>query len=465
MTWDFAETDPFNPAGASWVSGIEDVPCAFEQLANIKLVGTVIRGSAMEMPIESGSIDAVVTDPPYYDNVPYADLSDFFYIWLRRTIGHLYREHFTPTVAPKKQEAIAEPARFGGDKEMAKKAYEAMMRQAFAEAWRVLKEDGHMSIVYAHKTTLGWATLIEALRKAGFIVTEAWPLDTERAGRLRAMDSAALASSITLVARKRIGAESGSYEEEVHPDLEKIVRERVDTLWRMGITGADLIIAAIGAFTRFARVEYANGEEVPAEKFLAEVEGVVLETLLEKIFGMVRSGVSAVDPASRFYVLWRYAYGVAELEAGEAIVFTMGQNVELDGSVGLSTGSRALLEKKKSKYRLRDFAERGRHEKLGLPNDLGEPAPLIDVLHRSLWLIEHKSRRLNSFFDEAHPDRERLRVVAQALAGAGLSGKGSGESSNLVSTTTSEQAALGKLLANWRVLVTENLFDAGGKNR
>ncbi|GIV85521.1 MAG: hypothetical protein KatS3mg052_2528 [Candidatus Roseilinea sp.] len=147
--------------------------------------------------------------------------------------------------------------------------------------------------------------------------------------RLRGMDSAALASSIFLVARKREGAEVGSYEDEVRPELEQIVRERVDSLWKMGIAGADLAIAAVGAglraFTRFARVEYANGEEVPAEKFLAEVEGVVLETLLEKIFGMAGSGVSTVDGPSRFYVLWRYAYKAAEMEAGEAIVFTYGQ--------------------------------------------------------------------------------------------------------------------------------------------
>jgi len=102
------------------------------------------------------------------------------------------------------------------------------------------------------------------------------------------MDSAALASSIFLVARKRKGASTGSYEDDVRPELERIVRERVETLWDLGIVGADLVIAAVGAglraFTRFERVEYANGEEVPAEKFLAEVEGVVLETLLEKIF-------------------------------------------------------------------------------------------------------------------------------------------------------------------------------------
>jgi putative DNA methylase len=312
---------------------------------------------------------------------------------------------------------------------------------------------------------------VDALRSAGFTVTEAWPLNTERKSRLRAMDSAALASSIFLVARKRDGAQTGSYEDEVRPELEHIVRERVDSLWKMGITGADLVIAAVGAglraFTRFSRVEYANGEEVPSEKFLAEVEGVVLETLLEKIFsGSVEServralgGVGTVDGATRFYILWRYTYGAAEMDAGEAIVFTYGQNVELDGQKGLSTGRHALVEKKKGKYRLRDFTERGEDEKLGLPQDGGAPAPLIDALHRILWLVENQPRSLNKFLDEAWPDRERLRLVAQALAGTALAGKKEDGAEHTVATTAAEQAALKKLVANWRALIDQRLAE------
>jgi putative DNA methylase len=287
------------------------------------------------------------------------------------------------------------------------------------------------------------------------------------------MDTAALASSIFLVARKREETGTGSYEDEVRPELDRIVRERVDTLWEMGITGADLVIAAVGAglraFTRFARVEYANGEGVPAEKFLAEVEGVVLETLMEKIFGGTgfpagdsQPGkavpLGTVDGPSRFYVLWRYTYKAAEMDAGEAIVFTYGQNVELDGPNGLSAGNRPLLEKKKGKYRLRDFTERGDDKKLGLPNtDSGHPAPLVDALHRILWLIENEPRSLNKFLDEARPDRERLRLIAHTLAGPALSGAKNGDQDHLVATTTSEQSALKKLVQNWRALIEQRL--------
>src|SRR5205809_5669587 len=146
---------------------------------------------------------------------------------------------------------------------------------------------------------MGWSTLVGALRRASFTVTEAWPLDTERPGRLRAQQSSALASSIFLVARKRDGSSTGNYEEQVRSELQEVVRERVDTLWQMGVSGADLVIACVGAglraFTCFARVEYANGEEVPAERFLTEVEAVVLDTVLEKLSKEARQKSTVTD--------------------------------------------------------------------------------------------------------------------------------------------------------------------------
>jgi len=516
MVWDFAEQVLYSGIGGSWQSQVSRTLEALNDTWHVPRSATLTRGSATALAWPDSSFDAVITDPPYYDNVPYADISDFFYVWLKRTVGHLYPEHFATEVTPKKSEAVADANRHGGSKDKARRAYEEMMVQSFAEAHRVLKPGGQMVVVYAHKTTLGWSTLVDALRQAGFTVTEAWPLNTEMGARLRAMESAALASSIFLVARKRgsgslpdddhdkqpasdslagcptgsyeeqlqpelernlrasdslAGCPTGSYEQEVRPELERIVRERVDSLWKMGISGADLVIAAVGAglraFTRFARVEYANGEEVPTEKFLAEVEGVVLETLLEKIFGTASSGVATVDGPTRFYVLWRYTYGAGQVDAGEAIVFSYGQPVELDGPDGLSVGraaSPALLEKKKGKYRLRDFTERGHHEKLGLPvggaadpSAGWQPAPLIDVLHRILWLIENRPRELNDFLEQARPDRERLRLVANALAGPALSGKTEEEAATLLTTTAPEQAALKKLIQNWHNLIERQL--------
>jgi putative DNA methylase len=459
VTWDFCETNPFNPFGASWVAISDDVPAAIE-MCTLSSPGDayVTRGSATQLSLDDESIDVVVTDPPYYDNVAYANVSDFFYVWLKRSIGFLHPEHFAGETTPKKAEAIADASRHEGGKQRAREAYQAMMAAAFREAHRVLKEDGQMCVVYAHKTTLGWSALVDALRSTGFVVTEAWPIETEKPGRLRDQNSASLASSIFLSTRKRERGHVGSYEQAARPELHQIVQERVSTLWALGVTGADLVIAAVGAglraFTSYDRVEYANGDEVSTEQFLAEVEAAVLETLLEKIFGYAGLSVGAVDGATRFYTLWRYAYGISELDAGEAIVFTYSQPVELDGPNGLSAGTRPLVGKKATKYRLLDFSERGANEKLGLSDGAGRAAPLIDILHRVLWLSENDPRHIATFLDEAQPDLEQLRVIAQALAGAGLKGGADADGGNILVTTSAEQSALSKLTAgpNWRSL-------------
>jgi putative DNA methylase len=456
MMWDFPEAFPFSFGPGSLQSVLSSSVAVARQVASVTNPGKCTRGSATELPFDDAFFDAVITDPPYYDNESYSELSDVCYVWLRPTIGFLYPEHFAGQLTPKKKECVAAAYRQGG-KTAAKTFYEDTLFKSLEQAHRVTKAGGILVMVYAHKTTLGWSTLVDAIRRAGYEVSEAWPLDTEQKSRVAHQGDAALASSIFLVARKRDGAKTGNYEH-VRPELEEIVRERVETLWDMGISGADLVIACVGAglraFTRFARVEHANGEEVPAERFLTEVETVVLETILARLSKEVgakgsRYSLAGLDSATRFYVLWRYTYGAAELEAGEAIIFANGTHVELDGPHGLSAGADAVLEKKKSKYRLRDFTERGDDEDMGLPEkQTGVSAPLVDTLHRLLWLLEHKPPRIPEFLGDCGVSSEQLRLVAQALGGPALKG---GEMAEV--SPTAEQSALGKLLANWNAVV------------
>jgi putative DNA methylase len=458
MVWDYAETNPFYLKAASWPVCLDIVVEELETLSDQRMSRAhVNRGSAINLPAEEGTFDAVITDPPYYDNVPYSSISDYFYVWLKRSIGHTFAEHFSGITTPKKNEIIADVRGHHGDRAKANSKYEALMEASFREAFRVLKPQAPLVVVYAHKTTLGWATLVEGLRRSGFSVTEAWPLDTENVSRMRAKESAALASSIFLVGRKREGNATGSYETDVQPELAAIVRERVETLWDQGVSGADLVIACVGAglraFTRFARVEYANGDEVPAERFLAEVETVVLESILGRLSKEVggnggKTSLAGVDPATRFYTLWRYTYRGAELDAGEAIIFANGTHVELDGSSGLSSGAHALVEKMKGKYRLRDYKERGDDDRLGLPIEGGQATSLIDALHRTLWLMEQRPLKLAEYLREAEPNRDQMRLVAQALAGPALKG---GEMADI--SPTGEMAALAKLTSNWRSVI------------
>lgn len=424
------------------------------------LAAHVTRGPAQRLAYPADTFDAVITDPPYYDNISYAELADFFYVWFKRSLRQVFPDHCASQLTPKKEEIVAAAYRQGGSARSARRFYEDSLEMAWQEAARVLKPNGVFVCVYAHKTTLGWATLVESLRKAGFAIQEAWPLHSEMQARVSHQEDAALASSIFLVVRKRDEVVAGNFEEVVRPELERIVRERVETLWAMGISGADLVIACVGAglqaFTRFARVEYSNGDEVPAERFLAEVETVVLDRILARLStevsgktGEGRSSLAGIDPATRFYILWRYTYRWTELDAGEAIVFANGTHVELEGLGSLTHGSRALVEKNKNKYRLRDYADRGEDENLGMPDDSGG-APIIDRLHRTLWLMEKRPRLVSEFLRESGVNREHMRVVAQALAGPALKG---GDISDV--SPTSELAALARITANWRSVVED----------
>lgn len=462
MTWDFPEAFPFSSGPGSLQSALSSAVAVIRQTAQVSRPAICSRGSATELPFEDGFFDAVITDPPYYDNESYSELSDVFYVWLRPAIGFLYPEHFAGRLTPKKKECVAAAYRQGGKTE-ATKFYEETLFESLRQAHRVTKSGGILVMVYAHKTTLGWSTLVDAIRRAGYEVTEAWPLDTEQKSRVAHQGDAALASSIFLVARKREEARTGSYEQHVRGELANIVSERVETLWDLGISGADLVIASVGAglraFTRFGRIEYANGDEVPAARFLTEVETAVLETILGRLSKEVGSkgrgtSLAGLDAATRFYILWRYTYRSAELDAGEAIIFANGTHVELDGPHGLTNGPRALVEKKRGKYRLYDFTERGKNKDLGMPDDQ-QPAHLVDALHRTLWLMENRPLELADFLRKAQPNREQMRLVAQALAGPVLKG---GELADL--SPTGELAALAKLTANWRSVIEDTTVTA-----
>jgi putative DNA methylase len=465
MMWDYPELNIFGGGSGDAWSSLLFISAVIRQEGANRLPTKCVRGSATELPFDTGFFDAVITEPPYYDNESYSQLSDVCYVWLRPTVGFLYPEDFASPLTPKKKECVAAAyLQVGKDNRIkqaaAKTFYEDCLFQSLQQAHRVTKAGGILVMVYAHKTTLGWSTLVDAIRRSGYEVTEAWPLDTEAKARVAHQGDAALASSIFLVARKRdIASTVGNYESNVVPELANIVRERLDTLWEMGISGADLVIACVGAglqaFTRYTRVEYGNGEEVPAGRFLAEVETVVLEAILGKLSKTIGSkdgqtSLAGLDPATRFYILWRYTYGTAELESGEAIIFANGTHVELDGQRGLTQGSRALLQKKKSNYRLYDYTERGDDDALAKVSDGGAMAPAVDILHRLLWLIQNKPLKVSEFLKEAKPNIEQLRLVAQALAGPALKG---GELSNVSPTT--EQSALGQLLANWNAVMAD----------
>ncbi|MEV7018692.1 DUF1156 domain-containing protein [Streptomyces sp. NPDC093991] len=456
MVWDFYEANPFAGASGDVRKYLKETADLVERLATLPRPAKCVRGSAASLPLPSDSQDAVITDPPYYDNISYADLSDFFYVWLKRSVGFLYPTDLGGELTPKRNEAVVASYRHSGSKDAAREHYETLMERAFNEAHRVLKPGALLVCVYAHKTTSGWSSLVEALRRAGFTITEAWPLDTEMPERAVGRGTASLASSIFLVARKRASDAGVGSEAEVMAELNEIIKERRERLEQLGITGSDLVIATVGAglraLTRFERVEQDNGELLPAETFLEMVQTRVLDA----IFGSLAS----TDPITRYYVAAQYSYGYAAVPFDEANNLARMTGANLDGAGGLTTGPNPLVSKVKSTVVLRDFEDRGDDDRLGQPDTEGsgtialidmEPAvtpPLIDVAHAVLWRFEHRQAEIRPYLMSVNVDIVRLRDLIQTLAGRALRASTS-------ESKPREASAAERLLVSWKSIIGE----------
>ncbi len=409
MVWDYIELNPFSGSSGDFLGALEWVSlviqcCTLSSNRSAK----VFRGTATRLPLEDNSLDAIVTDPPYYDAVPYSDLSDFFYVWLKRTIGHLYPEHFRTPLTPKREEAVQNPVRHGGDNQKAKEFFEQMMSEAFREMHRVLKPSGEATIVFAHKSTEAWETLISALIKAGFQVEASWPMHTEMQTRLRARESAALASSTFLNCTKREGGGVGFFTD-VRREMQEAIRPQLQEFWEAGIRGADFFMSAIGpgleAYSRYDVVKRADGREVGVGEFLDEVRKIVLEFALEQVLGAKAMGM--VDGPTQFALLTLWAYG-SELPSDEARKLAQSAGVEL-----AELGS--LVEVKGEKTRLRTAKERARDKYLAQPGSDG--VAIVDALHRTLLLMREGKQAIADYLSEAgHLESETFWQVAQALA-------------------------------------------------
>ncbi len=225
--------------------------------------------------LDDESIDVVVMDPPYYDNVMYGELSDFFYVWLKRTAGYLYPELFRRPLTDKEHEAVANPARFKGQKgakDLAYRDYRDRMAGIFAECRRVLKPDGIMTLMFTHKGTHAWDALTSGLMEAGFIITASWPVNTEAEGSMHIKDKSAANSTIFLVCRPRTAAEEDEpvYWEDLEPQLRKAVRSRIADFEAAGIRGVDRYLSAFGpaleVFSRHWPVKRGTPKERPQNR-------------------------------------------------------------------------------------------------------------------------------------------------------------------------------------------------------
>ena len=410
MAWDYAELNLLSPIlTGTWESMHRQILRATESAIVALVPGTVTQSSATQLPHPDGYFDAVLTDPPYYDNVNYSVLSDFFYVWLKRTVGYLYPDLFSTPLTPKANEIISDRYRQGG-KQAAKEFFENNTKLAFQEICRVLKPSGVAVIVYAHKSTEGWETAINALLDSGLVVTGAWPLRTEMRSRLNANETAALASSIYIVARKMARQPTGFYNE-VREELRRHLDTKLHRLWEEGIGGADFFIAAIGSaievFGKYEQVMDYEGNVVRADRLLEDVRTIATDYAVRQI---LQNGFTGeVSNLTRLYVLWRWNYGEARVPFDEARKLAQSCGVDL----AREWGRRGFVRKEKEYVRLLGPQRRKLDD---LEKDDGRE--LVDVLHRVLLLWE-KGRReelVQVLATSSYGRSEAFYRVAQAVS-------------------------------------------------
>ena len=380
MVWDYAEVNPFSDATGNWESHLDWVTRCIKENSFGGLDANVRRGNAVQLSYEEGSVDALITDPPYYDSVCYANLSDFFYVWLKRTLVGAAHTNFTTPLTPKSAEIIQNLRHMGANQKKDQASYEAGMAKAVAEMRRVSRNDGIILIMFAHKSTSAWEAIISALVKAGLNPVASWPIHTEMKSGMVKKDKAMLASSITIVCRPRAASLADGFWDDVRKELQQVAKERLAFFWSQGIRGADFFISAIGpalsVFGKYERVTKLSGEEVTVGQFLDEVRGLVTNYALAKI--LKTTNTANIDPESRFYVVWKWSYGDAKVPADES--FKLAQALGMDTETMWDrTG---ILEKAGENVLAVPVAKRMKIKDLGEPTSDGSPASLIDVLHR-----------------------------------------------------------------------------------
>lgn len=421
--WSYAEMAPLIVGlGYDWVIGAVG-KCIEELVAlarpDTKLDGQLLRPAAVTPPsvtitckpgealdhIDDASVDVVVMDPPYYDNVMYAELSDFFYVWLKRTAGHVVPELFTRNLTDKDNEAVANPAKFAGQKgakALAGRDYQDRMARIFEECRRVLKPNGIMTLMFTHKATGAWDALTKGLMHAGFTITASWPINTEAEGSLHIKDKSAANSTIFLVCRPRLTAAPNSaqdYWEDVEPLVAGAVRTRVAEFQQAGIGGVDLYLACFGpALEEFSR-HWPLKRGTPRPKPEALKRRKQAEMFEEEWDPYAVTPEDALDAARREVKRWRLeqlthmkssdeldpltSFFVLAWDAFKAPVFPYDEALRLARAVGVDLDTQVvgvLMEKKASDLVMWDSSRRAAKGALG-PADGSRG--MIDALHHA----------------------------------------------------------------------------------
>lgn len=328
MTWDYAEGNPFSSSSGNWISCVDWVAMVLE-LINSKIVSKVQQLDATTT-ISKVSQPIISTDPPYYDNIGYADLSDFFYVWLRRSLSKIYPDLFSTLLTPKTPELVAIPYRFDNNKDKAQRFFEEGLNKVFIQLQAIQHPNYPLSIYYSFKqdettASTGWETMLEGLIRSGFVITGTWPMRTEMANRAVGQGTNALASSIVLVCRPRPANAPMATRRDFQRALDRELPEALRVLTSEQVAPVDLAQATIGpgmaVFSRYSKVIEADGEPMRVRTALQ-----LINRAIESFFAEMESDL---DSETRFCLAWYKQQGSTEGLYGEADVLAKAKNVSI----------------------------------------------------------------------------------------------------------------------------------------
>ena len=395
MVWDFVEVIPFSGSTGDYNGALEWVQKVCNSVSSGGLSpGHVVQASATDNPLPDDFADALITDPPYYDAVPYSYLSDFFYVWLRRSLATVHPDLFREAQAPKDAEIVVDRPHTLSNSNKDIVFYERELAKAFADARRVVKPGGIGTIVFASKTTSSWEAILQAVVDAGWIITGSWPIDTEREARVAAQGQARLASSVHLVCRPRENADGSIRNDDIGDwrdvlqELPKRIHEWMPRLAEEGVVGADAIFACLGPaleiYSQYSRVEKASGEEVSLRVYLEQVWAVVAKEALNMIFA--GADTSDFEADARLTAMWLWTLSTNKEDGPDAAIesentgddedsggstkLVGGFSLEFDAARKIAQGLGAHLDKLRSLVEVK-----------------GETARLLPVSERAVFLF------------------------------------------------------------------------------
>ncbi len=485
IVWDYCEVNPLSKTTGGFEGALDWVYRVTRHLTETGRSSTSPPSVELRSATQAtaDSFDLICTDPPYYAAIPYSDTMDLFHVWLRRTLRGLSEETdrvFSEPLGPKWDrdrddgELVDDASRFDGSRKASKKNYEDGMARSFGRFRNALRDDGRFVVVFASKDPNAWETLVSAIIRSGFVVTASWPIRTERETRRRSIASAALASSIWLVCRKRPAMARAGWDNRVLAEMRTNITQRLRDFWDAGLRGPDFVWAATGpaleAFSRhpFVRkVDSAEDEHLSVSEFLRQVRRMVVGFAVGRLLRLKGkpgapadteppddegADIEALDDPTTYYLLHRNDFGLEPAPAGACILYALScglsdtdlagrldllsrrqgggadededEDDDGDGQGGEETGPSAG-----DKARLKSW--RRRRKDVGLPGAGGTPPPLIDCVHRAMRLWKTGDRgQVDGYLNERGlPHNELFRRVIQAVLE--LAEKGSEERATL----------------------------------